>query len=447
LIAAAAVALLMYGLELAGVGLPIPCVAPSYVVGGTSINQLRIDVHFVPPCFIFMLAIVFGQEVPGLPQTTCFLDKCCIHQTDPDLKMQGIQQLGGFLRSSRRLVILWQPEYLTRLWCAYELAAFHYIHDDLDGLIDLVPLKLPLLTMCLFCFHFVASLACAILVPLTVFSEWHARWMLENISVLGHVPYLFCVVVAIFFFGLYLIPGFFLWKFCMWHMDDRKTLMQQLRSFRVDALECYDTADRDFVAVKINTWFGSVTEFERLVRNDVARLVERKLADRGPMPWTMLFVGSLSHVFFSLSISIDLALRSEWQLFVRTSLVCVSLSCFTDAIAMNVGLRLADTSFGRGSRFAGPLVVAVVFSLLNGLVLITLCTTLPLWIDVFVSALLGVLTWLLYGGWRRFVGDRPRPKPQNGALEGGACKSAVAEEASDVAEAASELGNASVHSV
>ena len=53
-----------------------------------------------------------------------FLDKLCIHQTEPVLKQQGIDGIGGFLRSARTMLILWSPEYFTRLWCCFEVAVF-----------------------------------------------------------------------------------------------------------------------------------------------------------------------------------------------------------------------------------------------------------------------------------------------------------------------------------
>ena len=54
----------------------------------------------------------------------CFLDKLCIHQTDVGLKKQGIRSIGLFLRRSDQMFILWSPEYFTRLWCCFEVAAF-----------------------------------------------------------------------------------------------------------------------------------------------------------------------------------------------------------------------------------------------------------------------------------------------------------------------------------
>ena len=40
------------------------------------------------------------------------------------MKQEGIRSLGLFLRRSRKMFILWSPEYFTRLWCCFEVAAF-----------------------------------------------------------------------------------------------------------------------------------------------------------------------------------------------------------------------------------------------------------------------------------------------------------------------------------
>ena len=56
-----------------------------------------------------------------------FLDKICIDQEDEARKSAGIASLGAFLASSNNFVVLFSPEYFTRLWCCYELAAFYQV--------------------------------------------------------------------------------------------------------------------------------------------------------------------------------------------------------------------------------------------------------------------------------------------------------------------------------
>eukprot|EP00929_Paragymnodinium_shiwhaense_P040996 TRINITY_DN21323_c0_g1_i2.p1 TRINITY_DN21323_c0_g1~~TRINITY_DN21323_c0_g1_i2.p1 ORF type:complete len:111 (-),score=9.10 TRINITY_DN21323_c0_g1_i2:82-414(-) len=68
------------------------------------------------PC-IYVVLLLFGHRLSGLFRTPpyVFLDKLCIHQTDEAKKTAGVLGLAGFLRSSKRLVVLWSPRYFSRL--------------------------------------------------------------------------------------------------------------------------------------------------------------------------------------------------------------------------------------------------------------------------------------------------------------------------------------------
>ena len=52
-----------------------------------------------------------------------FLDKVCIHQTDPQRKAAGIQAIDQFLVRSKKMLICYNDDYFERLWCCFELAA------------------------------------------------------------------------------------------------------------------------------------------------------------------------------------------------------------------------------------------------------------------------------------------------------------------------------------
>ena len=87
--------------------------------------------HSWPPAVLaihttYWFVFVFWQTSRGFfcRKNMVFLDRLCIPQHDADLKRQGILGLGGFLDHSRKLLVLWSPRYFTRLWTAFELAAF-----------------------------------------------------------------------------------------------------------------------------------------------------------------------------------------------------------------------------------------------------------------------------------------------------------------------------------
>ena len=78
----------------------------------------------------FLLVLLFGA-LPGvgLGDPQMFLDKVCIHQTDPVKKAQGIAAINVFLMRSARMLVCYAENapgqgYFERLWCIFELGAF-----------------------------------------------------------------------------------------------------------------------------------------------------------------------------------------------------------------------------------------------------------------------------------------------------------------------------------
>ncbi|KAF4681913.1 hypothetical protein FOZ60_011354 [Perkinsus olseni] len=93
--------------------------------------------------FVSFLVALFIIPLFKHRNTMVFLDKCCIPQKDPTAKSYGISKLADYLHASDKLLILWSPDYLDRLWCVYELAVFLQTHDEDDViLVNLDHLKL-----------------------------------------------------------------------------------------------------------------------------------------------------------------------------------------------------------------------------------------------------------------------------------------------------------------
>ncbi|KAF4654950.1 hypothetical protein FOZ61_007869, partial [Perkinsus olseni] len=64
----------------------------------------------------FVLGICFGHLVPSRSnKRMVFLDKCCIPQNDSAARRQGIYNMDTFLCRSKQLLILWTPDYFSRL--------------------------------------------------------------------------------------------------------------------------------------------------------------------------------------------------------------------------------------------------------------------------------------------------------------------------------------------
>eukprot|EP00929_Paragymnodinium_shiwhaense_P061937 TRINITY_DN30933_c0_g1_i2.p1 TRINITY_DN30933_c0_g1~~TRINITY_DN30933_c0_g1_i2.p1 ORF type:complete len:453 (+),score=12.17 TRINITY_DN30933_c0_g1_i2:86-1360(+) len=85
---------------------------------------------FVAPiaCPLFYLLVLCLQHEVyrylGIDGNHVFLDKTCIHQTDPELKRKGIESLSAFIAQSDKIVVVYTDEYVKKLWTVYELATF-----------------------------------------------------------------------------------------------------------------------------------------------------------------------------------------------------------------------------------------------------------------------------------------------------------------------------------
>ena len=77
----------------------------------------------------FTAVLHFGVDVTSLVprrwrrSPMVFLDKVCIHQTDPQIKAEGIANLDIFAARSDKFVILRADDYLERLWTVYEFGS------------------------------------------------------------------------------------------------------------------------------------------------------------------------------------------------------------------------------------------------------------------------------------------------------------------------------------
>ena len=97
--------------------LPLPFVLPPEFEGYSHLES-----PFFPWCLVFsfvgsFLGLVLTPYFPALcgRHPVCFLDVVSIHQVDQELMERGVYGLGGFLRVSKELRVLWSAPYLSRL--------------------------------------------------------------------------------------------------------------------------------------------------------------------------------------------------------------------------------------------------------------------------------------------------------------------------------------------
>lgn len=87
---------------------------------------------------LFFMVIFFAHDVErclGCSRANVFLDKICIHQTDPSEKKKGVESLGAFLYASEKMLIVYTNLYLNKLWTMYELASFLALRSSKDILV------------------------------------------------------------------------------------------------------------------------------------------------------------------------------------------------------------------------------------------------------------------------------------------------------------------------
>ena len=65
--------------------------------------------------FLLLFSYMGIRQTLGLTQPSCFLDKVCIHQTNADLKAAGIDAISTFLYSSKKMIVLYDAGYFSRL--------------------------------------------------------------------------------------------------------------------------------------------------------------------------------------------------------------------------------------------------------------------------------------------------------------------------------------------
>jgi len=231
--------------------------------------------------FVFgILCLLFYPFLPFVPTKLFFVDCMVIHQTNLELKLQGIKALGGFVTISKHLYVLWDAEYFTRLWCVYELAVFKAIHRDQHN-IHLLPLRQSVAVLILIVAFFLGFLLYIVLFP-TV-----APW--------GIVTFYCAALLAstVVFMGA-AITGY---DFA----DQLVKLDEQLSTFEVREAKCFAPEDRAEILEKIGGMYDNgLDEFNEAVRGDLREDVLKavRYTPRTLLPYTRLMTGLIAAVGF-----------------------------------------------------------------------------------------------------------------------------------------------------
>ncbi|CAE7471997.1 unnamed protein product [Symbiodinium microadriaticum] len=266
-IAATISALLMMSLHIAGVlpGLPRASILPL---------DEGLELVFAPWCLLTAGVVFAVVLVLWRSNRLVFLDQVCIHQTDAELKDNGILSLGAFLKYSEQFLLVWDSTYAGRLYCLLELAAFLTSHERPQ---DKVTVRLTAMAPC------ILGLGLAM---------WAS--MLHWVLVEEHTPFETVALVLSRWLSVYIAASYL-----REHYRTTEVMLKQLADFTVQGAQCHccndeasciaEVCDRAVITRCIRIWYGSVEAFEVTVRTHVRRMLYRQLGGLlFPYRWQVL---------------------------------------------------------------------------------------------------------------------------------------------------------------
>mmetsp|Transcript_64599 Transcript_64599/g.114911 ORF Transcript_64599/g.114911 Transcript_64599/m.114911 type:complete len:591 (+) Transcript_64599:87-1859(+) len=323
-----------------------------------SVGYFGLEMGLFAYCAVFF----FGQRIRKLlfrPRSV-FMDKLCIDQEDAGRKSQGILGLGGFLQVSDRLLVLWSPRYFTRLWCVFELAAWHTIGKPVEDIV-LAP---------------VAQSAFIILLMvgmsfLMVVLVWIAR--------LSNFEYAAAVAIAV---GVVIpLPFHLMRRFSR----DLRRIPEQVKSFDFEDASCFCcsvnhtlpgtdeqvTCDRTLVAHQVGEWFKgdesgrSASDcFNDFVRTTLGRHIQKQMVG-GKGKYSLSCMACLPGVLFltdrfHLIYSVD---RLDHQLRLIVHYLAVAFFVFPGMVRLSLHIAdRVDTYFTRRESRVHNLMITMVAS-------------------------------------------------------------------------------------
>lgn len=209
---------------------------------------------------------------------TYFLDKFCVHQGDLTLKQQGVRSFAAFVAASNNLLLLWSPQYFTRLWCTLELAALVKSKSHLGTLpLRIMPLQLAKVSL--------VSWLCAFLI-FTVYQF--------NKVVGKPLPEMAILAAS-------LLVGGYCWSAALrQYARDRKAMHQQIGSFSVQSAKCSDPRDRTWVERTMLRWFADLESCNQHIRRGLEEQISDALGPETHFPTSLAMPIFLVTVFSGL---------------------------------------------------------------------------------------------------------------------------------------------------
>lgn len=283
---------------------------------------------------VFLLTLFTWHHVSAAAEFACetiFLDKVCIHQTDPALKARGIKSIGGLLSKSKRMLVAWDPSYFTRLWCTFELAAFKHAQPQAE--IALLPIVLGRITTML-----------AI-----------TSWAWEGFRAFALLKQAFFREI-IYFAVTYICAE----EFCRF-LDEVRGLKSELKQFSVRKAKCYCCSvnhrlpgteqvlpcDREEVNGSIAHWYGGdnmqigLNKFDEMIHGRFKNEISAAI-NGSRIPYTFVLLATVWPGVYQIEKILKGDSPEDAQPFTRCML-CVQTMLL--AFPMNIGLLICAISW------------------------------------------------------------------------------------------------------
>ncbi|CAE8715040.1 unnamed protein product [Polarella glacialis] len=298
-------------------------------------------------CTCFATLVMWARLVDLAESTrgtkfSYFFDRLCINQSDAELKQLGIDSLGTYLRNSDSMLVLWAPEYFTRLWCVFELAVFlekstnaefksRLQNSHAKGRQASMGAMLDLQRNS-FAIEInneetePARTAVATSAQRTRNETHDRKLMIIPVQmgvfcmvglVVGYVcfvctraiefldPGLVVPSIALAFFGGFVAIS----RFCRRYSKDRLELSKQIAQFTVSQADCYAPEDREFIKAVITYLYSEtlseidgIAAFEHVLRSRVQQNVDKILGSRLHVPWRLTMAGMFLQTIHGLDV-------------------------------------------------------------------------------------------------------------------------------------------------
>ena len=216
-----------------------------YVVGYvTFLTVLLFGLNFLPTQWLRSFSLRL------LPDRLMFLDKVCIHQTDPQKNQAGIRAINEFIRRSKKLLVCDNGgeaagrHYFERLWCVFELAAFvskerEAGRDEVADSIVVLPLLRPV---------------CLLIIQLGLVLV-HIYDYLVILRAGGDLTCEDSYSFTVNFFVTCTLTMTIPFWIELNEMVQKDKLLHELRTFRFEDVDCYEASDRESIRNAIEEFY------------------------------------------------------------------------------------------------------------------------------------------------------------------------------------------------